>query len=178
MRKLLAIFAFAFLGFVALPYWSAYALAQAVKTGDRAALERNVDWDSVRASLSTDISAALADGGGNDAKSILIGALGGSVVSGVLDAMVTPDNVAALSQRAASVKSRRGGETDAAEDVARDPVAHVTWAFFRSHDEFVVTLTSDKVRDGEAHLFFERRGLSWPLVRIQLPDSVLSGLTS
>lgn len=178
MKRLIAIALLAIVGYAALPYWSAYSLAQGLKVGDRAVLERQVDWDRVRAGLKDDISQVLVEGNqDNGARAFLAAALGPQLVDAALDSLVTPANVASLAQGAADRKAKRE-ETAAAKDVARDPVAHLTWAFFTSPSQFLVTLETDQVKDGTADLYFERQGLSWPLVRVKLPDSALSGLTS
>lgn len=178
MKRLFAILVLAAVGYAALPYWSAYSLAQGVKAGDRDVLEQRVDWPSVRSGLKEDLS-DIAVGNESGAAGLLRAALAPALLDTALDQLVTPATVASLAQGAARAKDRSGGgQGDAAEDLARDPVAHLTWAFFTSPSQFLVKLESRRVQDGVAELFFERRGLSWPLVRVKLPDSVLSGLTS
>nr|WP_237072691.1 DUF2939 domain-containing protein [Pseudaestuariivita rosea] len=145
------------LAYAALPYWSAYTLANGVKEGDQAVLERQVDWDRVRDALSDDLTATMA---GSDP---LAGALGGAMVEGMVDSFVNPANAVEVIRQS---------------DV-NDPINHVAWAFFTTPNEFKVTL-SESETGGEtaADLYFERQGLQWQLVRIKLPDDVLSGLRS
>ena len=89
---------------IASPFVALWRLRNAVTQGDAPALASFVDWNAVRADIKSDVAvligvAVKADSGaGQDAAgaAFLAGAVGGAVVGPAVDALVTPENVAAL----------------------------------------------------------------------------------
>ena len=178
MRRLALIALLAVAAYAALPYWSAYSLAQAFRTGDREVLERRVDWERLRASLKDDLSAAMVaglQGAGprNDVAAALGVAFGPALIDNMLQSVVNPASVAELARRAAAPGEGEGGVPD---EMAEDPLGAVRWAFFIGPSEFLVTVSDEKLDGEDVDLYFERSGLSWRLVRVKLPDTALSGL--
>ncbi|NSX55941.1 DUF2939 domain-containing protein [Parasulfitobacter algicola] len=164
MKKILFI---AFLGvcaYAALPYWNVYTMSQGIEAGDPKVLENKVDWDRVRGAMGDDIKASMmAQAGSDPLAGAMANTLGGAMVDGMVDSFVTPANAADIIRQS---------------DV-QDPWAHISWAFFTAVNEFKVTLSETETGgDTAADLYFERQGLQWQLVRIKLPDDVLSGLNS
>ena len=102
MRKLLILVSLpvllAALGYAAWPAWSAWQLRAAVKARDMAAIERKVDWPTLRANLKRTIAANLKD----DSKSPGAGfftkafkrTLGPLVTDTLIDAAVPPRTLA------------------------------------------------------------------------------------
>ncbi len=155
------------------PVFAARSLVQAARTGDEAALARRVDFPAFRQSLKDELNARLlaemrVKGGGDDALSGLGMLLAPTVVSGAVDAFVTPQAVAVMVR---SGKAPRAGPADVQAD-ASDAGAEVKLAYgYRDLNTFAVTLTR-KDRPGEpVVLLMERRGVvDWKLAAIDLPE--------
>lgn len=165
---------------LASPVLTARAVIQAARDGDEVRLERLVDFSSLRVSLKDELGARLAREMREDPR--LSGGLGGlgmllapSLVSGAVDALVTPRAVAFM------VREARAPEpadvvrpVEAEPDAAREPGRRVrqAWAY-RDLDTFAVTLWREDRPDDRLALLLERRGLfGWKLAAVDLtPDA-------
>jgi hypothetical protein len=168
------------------PFQAFAALAEAGRTGDRDKLEAMVDFPAVRDSLKAQLAdrlthaistdRALADG----PFGALGALLGPTVVDSVVDAAVTPDGVAAIirSGRAplSDVSPGKTALPPPAETApppapgAAPPKPRTRFAYADLNHVRATTLSNDA---GRAPLTWvlERRGLSWKLVRIELPPA-------
>ena len=105
MKKLIALIALALLGFyVAWPAWSGYRIYSALNARDAAALAGKVDFPAVRESMRPAITTQIdreLEAQMKQANNPLGGLLGGDIrkqllpkmVEGVLEAIVTPENI-------------------------------------------------------------------------------------
>lgn len=163
----------AFVGAYAMsPVFAAHALIQAGKRGDAEALGRMVDFPAFRASLKDELNQALAgemrDQGG-DAGEVLAGLgmlLAPSLVSGAVDALVTPETVGQM-VRSGQAPDPTGRQTPAkAQPEADGDDIHQAWGY-RNLDTFAVTLTRKDRPDRRLALVMSRRGLfDWKLTGV------------
>lgn len=185
MRRLLLLVLVAALGYAAWPYWCAYSLAKGAEAGDRAALERYVDWSALRLSVKEEVGGALMAAQGP------LGALGGAAGLGpsaadlgaalmgqAVDAALTPDAVARLILQ--SKRSGASGGADAAPTL-RAPAnfggalpaeftrENVKWAFFETPTVFVVHLAPRADREEIVKLRFRMVDFVWKLSDVDLP---------
>ena len=185
MKRLTIIVALVLLGYAALPYWSAYALGTALRDGDEQALESGVEWDRLRAGLSDDltqVAAAQSDGRGG-LRDLLVARLAPQLIDSGLETLLTPETIGVTMRRVREIQERNADQApkpteDRAEkdDDAPARTGDVRYAFFTGLNTFRISLAPEG-SDDVVDLNFERQGLSWPLVQLDLPDSVLAGLT-
>jgi|TARA_R110002051_G_scaffold78941_4_gene142576 hypothetical protein len=158
------------------PVLAVRGLTEAARTGDEAALRQRVDFPAFRASLKDELNAELMARMRADPRSdnpVLSGLgmlLAPSLVSGAVDAFVTPQAIATMvrSARAPDPVARpEPVETGEPSQQARDTVRQ-SWAY-RDLNTFAVTLTNSEHPDQYLALLMERRGLfSWKLAGIDL----------
>jgi hypothetical protein len=158
------------------PVLAVRGLTEAARTGDEAALRQRVDFPAFRASLKDELNAELMARMRADPRSdnpVLSGLgmlLAPSLVSGAVDAFVTPQAIATMvrSARAPDPVARpEPVETGELSQQARDTVRQ-SWAY-RDLNTFAVTLTNSEHPDQYLALLMERRGLfSWKLAGIDL----------
>jgi hypothetical protein len=147
----------------------AYAMGQlrdAAQAGDEDALEARIDFRQVRESLKEEMGARLAIELAETEDDNPFGAFGAALamnmVGGMVDAVVTPSGMAAMIERG---RLQRPGQVAAGAEA--DPV---DWEIERNgFDTFRATPVGPP---GEPNptLLFERDGLGWDLVGIDLPD--------
>ncbi len=168
-----------FVGAYALsPVFAAQALVHAAKTGDEDALHRLVDFPAFRASVKEELNAALlaemrdrgGDVGGTLASLGML--LAPSLVSGAVDAFVTPGAIASMVRTAEAPnpadRSRPDHEAKADAEADEGDDIHQAWGY-RNLDTFAVTLTRRDTPDDHLALLLERRGLfSWKLAGLDL----------
>lgn len=182
MKRLGFLLVLVALAYGALPYWSAYSLSAALRDGDEKTLESKVDWPNLRSALSADLATAASQSAGTSLSGLLRAAAGASVMDSVIDVALTPQTIARVMRESRAVQQRMGTgdetaspQAEATEDPA--PLADVRYAFFDDINTFRVSLAPHQ-SDVQTDLIFERSGLEWPLVRLNLPDQVLAGLTN
>ncbi len=161
MKKLLTLILLVALVFggwyVASPWWAMKSLSDAAQARDYAALEEKVDFPALRASASDQLTEAARGQGG------VLGDVGGALAErfggGVVNTMVTPENVGGLVASGALVagllpERLRGQEIE--WDVAREGLDT-----FRAIGTF---------EDGTAGpiLLFQRDGLGWKLTGFEI----------
>ena len=181
MKRVVLIIALVVLGYAALPYWSAYALGTALRDGDENALESGVEWERLRAGLSEDltqVAAAQSDGRGG-LRDLLVARLAPQLIDSGLETLLTPETIGSTMRQVREIQERNAENSAAPTDEEDDAPARagdVRYAFFTGLNTFRISLAPDG-SDDVVDLNFERQGLSWPLVQLDLPDSVLAGLT-
>lgn len=158
----------------AAPVFAAQSLVRAARAGDQTDLRRLVDFPAFRQSLKDELNAHLVaqmreKTGGDSALSGLGMLLAPTVVSGAVDALITPQAISAMV---------RTGEAPKPSTVLKDepPQAdrsEVKLGYgYRDLNTFAVTLTRAD-RPGEpVVLLMERRGIvDWKLAGIDLPEA-------
>ena len=178
MKRAVLICIIAILGYGAWPYIAIAQIGNAVQGGDVATLEKRVAWAEVRGHLKKDLSEkvatniqAQANQSGNALGGLLANVLAPTVSSGVVDSLVeatvTPQVVAGLAERR---PEQSADEVDAErEEMLKDPLKHVQWAFFSGLTTFEARVRPDR---GEpvTQFNFELQGLNWKLVRVIPPE--------
>lgn len=160
------------LAYAASPLLAARALVQAARSGDAAALERQVDFPAFRASLKDELSARMVAEMRKDSR---LGGLSGlgmmlapTLVSGAVDAFVTPQAISAMVQEGQAPKPDLARVEPEVGPKPESKKVRQSWSY-RDLDTFAVTLTRDDQPDEQVSLLMKRRNLfSWKLAGIDL----------
>ena len=162
------------IAWAAAPVFAAQALIRAAKAGDERKIETLVDFPALRESLKAELNAELMDRVRRDPR-VADSGLGGlgmmlapMILSGAVDAVVTPDVVAQMVRTADAPDPTRSSEPEpGAGRVGGDDI-HQAWGY-RSLNAFAVTLTDRDRPDDHLALILERRGLfDWKLAAVHL----------
>jgi len=160
------------LAYAASPLLAARSLVQAAKTGNEQALERQVDFPAFRASLKAELSDRMVAEMRKDSRlgdSGLSGLgmlLAPTLVSGAVDAFVTPQAISVMVQEGRAPKPDVSPQPAKAEP--RHDKVHQSWGY-RGLNTFAVTLTREDQPDEQVSLLMERRNLfGWKLAGIDL----------
>ena len=163
--------------YVAAPVLAARELVAAAKAGDAAGLERRVDFPAFRESLKDELNARLmremrdSDDRAGRALAMLFGP---ALVSGVVDAFVTPEAIAVMVREGEPpAPDLEGGAAAAAPEpeAAADDRVRQSYGF-RDLNTFTVTLTREDRPETPVVLLMQRRGLiDWKLAGIDLPET-------
>ena len=179
MRKLLILppVLLLVLAYAAWPYWSAWQLRAAVKARDLPAIERGVDWPTLRANLKQTISANLKD----ETRSPEAGAVsrvlkrtfGPFVANRVIDVAVTPRSLAQLlAGRLAAGEIKREaspqGVDGEADTAVADPLSprRLRWAFFETPTRFRIEVADRTEPAKRVVSILALQGASWKLVDV------------
>lgn len=157
----------------AAPVFAAQGLVRAARTGDQAALRRLVDFPAFRQSLKDELNAHLVAemrdrAGGDSALSGLGMLLAPTVVSGAVDAFITPQAISAMVRTGEAPKP----STVLKEEPPQTDRSKVKLGYgYRDLNTFAVTLTRADRPDEPVVLLMERRGVvDWKLAGIDLPE--------
>lgn len=158
----------------AAPVLAAQALIRAARAGDERRIEALVDFPALRESLKAELNAELTARMNRDPR-VAESGLGGlgmmlapMILSGAVDAVVTPEVVAHMVMTAEAPDPTRPPPPEPAGDEADGDDIHQAWGY-RSLNEFAVTLTDRDQPDDRLALIMERRGLfSWKLAAVDL----------
>lgn len=171
-------------GYYASPILALNSLTAAAKAGDRAKLERGIDFPAVRESLKVQLKAAMTRSISDDPKlrDNPFAALGqlllGGVVDKVVDTYATPDaiaNMVATNRAPDQITSPPTPGTPAPEEPKPEPKAksktEVKYGY-TDLNHFRATYRDADDKPGEEFgLLLERRGVfKWKLIRIELPN--------
>lgn len=151
------------------PYYAMYQLQDAAREGNKDALKEHVDFPAVRASMKQELRERLAAEMAKEQGDNPFGAMGMMFAMGLvgtmIDGMVTPEAIAAMVEHGRI--QREGAETSSQSAQEQD------WSVERDGlDTFRASPEGDGVQAGLA-LVFERDGLSWNLVGIELPENAV-----
>ncbi len=163
--------------YFATPILTVNAIVAAAKAGDEAALERNVDFPAFRNSLKDELTARLMAEAQSDprARNSAFGGLGmmfgPMLVSGAVDALVTPPTIAAMVRTA-----KTPDPTDVATSPENAPTREdrdIRQSYgYRDVNTFVLTLTDPEQPEAPLKLLLTRQGLfGWKLSGVDLPEA-------
>ena len=160
------------LAYAASPLLAARSLVQAAKTGDEQALERQVDFPAFRASLKDELSARMVAEMRKDDR---LGGLSGlgmllapTLVSGAVDAFVTPEAISAMVQEGQAPKPDLAKVEPDVGPKSESKKVRQSWGY-RDLDTFAITLKRDDQPDEQVSLLMKRRNLfGWKLAGIDL----------
>jgi hypothetical protein len=170
--------------YIALPFWTAWTIREAIKSNDSAYLQDKIVWTSVRATLKDSLqSYALAGHAGLDASidqpakpsmwQRMKSYVGKGAVDRFVETTVTPTGMGAL------LGARKAYETNlaAAPDPAlRPPIwermrrvwSKVTRAEFKSFDRFEMDMIDKTAPERTIACVLERRGLQWLMTELRV----------
>jgi len=183
-RLAIAVVALFLVAYFASPLLTVRGLIDAAERGDEAKLDRLVDFPAFRQSLKDEMNARLiaemrSDLGGRDSALRGLGMmLAPTLLSGAVDALVTPQAVAAMVRTAEAPDAKDvarnridptpepAAETDRKESQVRRRYS------YRGLNSFAVSLTRRDRPEERLDLLLERRGVfSWKLAGVDLPDT-------
>ena len=160
------------LAYLASPYVALWQLESALDRGDTQALERGVDWASVREGLKQDIADGIIGPVQQQITTNTLPPFGASFITGIADTAVerevTPQNLVAV------MRQMRAPHPPGM-DSASNAHAEFRWAFFESPTSFGITLrTPDQDADDlPLRLRLELRRGRWTLVRAWIPQDMV-----
>lgn len=146
------------------PHITAKQMQQAAEARDPVQLAQYVDFPSLKESIKSNLSAMFMKEMGDDSSpaAALGTALGMAMIGPIVDAMVTPQNLAALIQ---GKKPNLPGRGDASSAAPAD--VEIAMAY-ESFDRFAIKVTRNSSSDS-VHLVLHRDGLaSWKLGSLRL----------
>lgn len=153
-------------GYAAYPYVALYRLGDAIRSGDAPALQRLVDWPSVREGIKEDICDQVLDQPAAVASGKELAPFGASFMRGMavnaIDQAVTPEGLVAAVQAPA----RMHMPAHMGADVG------IGWAFFSGLTTFDVSLVVPGQKQ-PVRLRMELRHGRWQVHRVWLPDDLL-----
>ncbi|WDS36744.1 DUF2939 domain-containing protein [Pseudoxanthomonas sp.] len=161
-------------GFVAAgPYIAIHGIRNALAEQDTGKLERYVDFPTLRINLRAQLQDRIVRAAGIETQSSFLGSIALSLAGGAagigVDAMVTPTGIAAILQ-GHSVWKRATGDTANGDTYGpprpAEPLKQVS-GHYNSLSRFTATTQTDG--DAPMTFVFERQGIVWKLVDIQLP---------
>ena len=158
-------------GYVAAGPWLAIrGIHAAIESRDLDGLQRHVDFPTLRERLKGQVARRIGDAASDASGGIIGGDAGRHMVdqisSHAVNAMVSPTGISMLLQGRALAHRVAGNPDQAAANIA-DPLAQARTRY-ESPSRFTATLAS---AEGKPVVFvFERRGVSWKLRDIRLPD--------
>jgi hypothetical protein len=140
-----------------------YAMSQlrdAAVAGDAQELEARIDFPRVREALKVDMRASM---GTHTGDSLLSGPLAMKMLDGLIDAVITPEAMATV------VSEGRLGKRDPAakRDTTEWDIHRESFGRFRA-----APVTPDG--DNAPSMIFERDGLGWKVVEIDIPDNEMA----
>jgi hypothetical protein len=158
--------------FAGSPYLALDGLRTSMEEGDAAGLEDRVDFPRLRESLKAEFNARVIAATSESLADNPFGAVGlalaSKMVDGIVDASVTPSGLARLASgeaapqpQAPNDRAPSSGQAGGAFEDAR--IERETAS------RFSVWVPSDS-GGGEVRFVFRRRGLSWVLTSIELPE--------
>jgi len=150
--------------FYATPYITLYQLKKAVDAQDTVAISKHINFPALRENLKSSLTGKKASEKSNPFKS-LKSALVNAMTDPMVDALVTPEGIAALmkGERLLGKKGRKGQESQ--KDDKDDQQYSMGYETFNR----VVLRTKNKENSKEETAFvFTRDGLTWKLSGVRL----------
>jgi len=150
------------------PYLALNKLQKAAQRGDEQAMAELVDFPALRESVKGNVRGAVAHSvGGRNPIGLLGGILAGAVAGPVVDAVVTPQGISALTQ-GERPGSRHQGDADSRLRVKDVKVKRG----YESFDLFVVHFVSKEGGRERMALLLRREGIAhWRLSGIRIPGA-------
>ncbi len=147
--------------YVLSPWWTVREMIEAAKAGKADALAARVDFPALRADLKTDLDSRLSAEARKDrSPQAQFGiALARSMMDKVVDAFISPGALAATFKTLDENAPPRSKTASSAKEIARPQIERIGLDRFRLE------------REGHAGsgFVFERHGLGWKLVGVDLP---------
>jgi hypothetical protein len=173
--KALLALAFTALGtwFYFTPHIAAYGMKTAAQAKDSAKLTGYIDFpalkENLKAGLQTKFQTQSAPANDNSPMGAMGNALASAFITSMVDALVTPNNLAAVMQGDKPRPIPHSEPAKPAAQTAAEPDT-VTTTAYESWDRFVVTIRKKGHEDKPVGLVFHRHGLvTWKLDDLQLP---------
>ncbi len=164
------------LGYAASPYVALWRVESALDHGDTAALERSVDWRSVREGIKEDILNGIIGPVQTQAAANSLPQFGASFIAGIADAAVerdvTPQNLIAVMRQ---MHASDGPGVVVQNSDLRAVLDCFAWAFFDGPTAFniVVNTPGSDPEDAHLRLRMELHDGSWRVMRAWIPQDIV-----
>ena len=152
------------------PQWTLWQMREAAEARNVDKLSNYIDYPKVRESMKSQLKAAMAakmmEGGSNGFEALGM-AMGMQMMDPMIDAMISPEGMQAGLANA-SKKEPREGPKKAPFELGADKDSEIMRDGFN-----IFRVVLKKPKEEPSHLIFERRGLGWVMVGIQMPTEKL-----
>jgi hypothetical protein len=165
--------------YIAVPFWTAWSIREAIKVNDSAYLQDKIEWVSVRASLKESLRKFAFSPNGvaadPNAKPTLWqrvkSYVGSGAVDQFVDTTVTPTGMSGLLGLRRAYKTTVG-----AADEVRPPIwvrmqrvwSRVTRAEFKGFDRFEMDMIDKEAPERTINCVLERRGYEWKMTELRV----------
>jgi hypothetical protein len=168
------------LAFIASPFWTAWSLREAIRTGDKAYLERKIEWDSVRTTLKASMArhASLVPEINATSEAFKPGlwqrvkmAFGQSMIDGFVERYVTPEGLPQLFEYRRTFNQKVRGEPDERETLGRLERFKRFWSRLQRAQFLSPTLVEIEMKDRRNPernyvSVLELKGFEWKLTAL------------
>ena len=173
-RIVLWLLAAVLLAYLASPYISFWRFTKVLRAKDRTAMERYVDFRSVRESLKEQLRAKIpkretpaGEEGKGDAFAGLVERLAPALIDQLVDAFITPDGLVSLISDPEVAKQAKAKDPSALTRVGKETAKELGWgdvnyAFFTGPRDFLIDVNGTRLR----YRFSKFR---WTLKKVELP---------
>lgn len=167
--------------YIAVPFWTAWTIREAIKSNDSAYLERKIEWTSVRATLKDSLSrfAFTASGELTDAPAKpslwqrIKTYVGQGAVDRFVDTTITPTGMNGLF---AMRKAYQAGLTNAGIEAEKPPMwermrrvwSRVTRAEFAALHRFEMDMIDKAAPERTINCVLELRGFEWKMTELRV----------
>jgi hypothetical protein len=152
--------------YVGSPWWATHQMRQAAEAGDGEKLATYVDYPALRADVKSQLTVGVSSQKG------LFAVLAGQIVGAAAEAMITPENVAALvsTGRAQPIDAGAKQFPDAPDE--DEPPRVLREKHYQSLNVFEVEMLDPETKQRLATLVFNRQGLvGWKLAAIRFGET-------
>lgn len=155
------------------PYITVAAIREGIANNDAEKLAANIDFPMLRKNIKDQLNAsAKAESeraSQNNIFSALMSGFKAKLVDNMVDSIVTPEGVANLMAGKKSLSSDTPTSTPSAPEQERKDVFKDARFTYDSLDSFSIWIPNTK--NGEMRLVLQRRGITWKLVNMSLPQA-------
>jgi hypothetical protein len=152
--------------YVGSPWWATHRMRKAAEAGDGEELATYVDYPALRADVKSQLTVSMSSQKG------LFAVLAGQIVGAAAEAMITPENVAALvsTGRAQPIDAGAKQFPDAPDE--DQPPRVLREKRYRSLNVFELEMLDPETKRRLATLIFNRQGLvGWKLAAVRFGET-------
>ena len=155
--------------YVGSPWWATNQMRKAAEAGDGEKLATYVDYPALRADIAAQLTASLSTQKG------FFAALAGQLATAASEAMITPENIAALASTGRAQPLAAGAKRFPDAPDEDEPPRVERHKRYRSLDVFEVEMVDPETKGALATLVFHRHsGFAWKLAAIRFGAAGMS----
>jgi hypothetical protein len=166
--------------YIAVPFWTAWTIREAMKGNDSVYLEKKIEWVTVRTSLKESLGKFAFRAGGEMAElpakpsvwQKIKTFVGQGAVDRFVDTTITPTGINGLFTMRKAYQASVGGD----DPTKRPPIwermarvwSHVTRAEFARLDRFEMDMIDKQSPDRTINCVLELRGIEWKMTELRV----------